>query len=109
MDLKNIGQFIEQAKKMQAQLKEKQQTLAKQTVTGDAGGGMVKIVKTGQYETVSVSLDPGFASEETAIQQDLIKAASNDADRKIKEMLQDSMSDLTSQLSLPDDLLKDKE
>lgn len=109
MDLKNIGQFIEQAKKMQGQLKEKQEALAKQTVTGDAGGGMVKIVKTCQYETMSVSLDPGFSSEEVAIQQDLIKAASNDADRKIKEMLQNSMSDLTSQLSLPEDFLKDKE
>lgn len=109
MDLKNIGQFMAQAKKMQEQLKEKQEALAKRTVIGRSGGGVVQIEQSCRYETRKVTLDPAFANEELAIQEDLIKAAMNDAARKIEETLQSSMSDITSQLSLPEDFLKDKD
>lgn len=109
MDLKNIGKFMEQAKKMQDQMKEKQEALAKQTVIGSSGGGIVTIEQTCRYQTLSVTLDPAFSSEERAIQQDLIKAAMNDAARKIEETLQGSMSELASQFSLPENFLKGQE
>ena len=104
IDLKNIGQFMEQAKKIQEQLKEKQSALAKQTVVGNAGGGLVAIKLTCQYDALEVTLDKAFANEGQVVQQDLIKAAINDGVRKIHEILQHSMSDLTSQLQVPDQL-----
>ncbi len=109
IDLKNIGQFMAQAKKMQEQLKENQEALAKKTVIGTSGGGMVTIEATCRYQFIKVTLDPAFSNEEIPIQEDLIKAALNDATRKIEALLQSSMSDITSQLALPDDFLKDRE
>lgn len=109
MDFKNIGKFMEQAKKMQDQMKEKQEALAKQTVIGSSGGGIVTIEQTCRYQTLNVTLDPAFSSEERAIQQDLIKAAMNDAARKVEEAIQSNMSELTSQFSLPEKFLKDEE
>lgn len=107
MDFKNIGKLMQQAKKMQEQLKEKQAALAKQTVTGTAGGGVVSIVQTCRYQVLEVKLDPSFSGEDITIQQDLIKAAMNDATRKIEEALQSNMSEITSQLDVPKDLLPD--
>jgi nucleoid-associated protein EbfC len=104
IDLKNIGKFMEQAKKIQEQLKEKQSMLAKQTVIGNAGGGLITIKLTCQYDALEVILDPAFTNEDRIVQQDLIKAALNDGMRKIQEVLQNSMSDLTSQLPTPDQL-----
>lgn len=101
IDLKDIGQFMEQAKKIQEQLKEKQDALSKQTVVGQAGGGLIKIKLTCQYQTLEVNLDDAFLKEEKFIQEDLIKAAINDSARKVEEILKSNMSDLASLLPLP--------
>lgn len=103
IDLKNIGQFMEQAKKIQEQLKEKQSLLAKQVVTGQAGGGLIKITLSCRYDNPEVTLDPTFHNEELAVQRDLIKAALNDVLTKAQEALQSSMSDLASQLPIPNE------
>jgi DNA-binding YbaB/EbfC family protein len=97
-DFKNFGKIMDQAKKLQAQLKEKQDLLGKEIVVGQAGGNIVSIESTCRYQVLRVTLDPAFSNEDTATQQELIKIAFNDTTRKIEEKIQGSMSDLAAQL-----------
>lgn len=109
-DFKNIGKLMDQAKKLQEQLKERQAALAKQTVVGKAGGGSISIEATCQYQALHIHLEPSFHQEDLVVQQDLIKAAFNDTTRRIEEVISGTMSDLASQMPSQDmNQLEDKE
>jgi DNA-binding YbaB/EbfC family protein len=45
-----LGGMLKQAQKMQEELKKSQERLAQQEVTGESGGGMVKVTMTGRHE-----------------------------------------------------------
>ena len=44
-----IGQLMKQAQQMQANMKKAQEEMASMTVTGESGGGMVKVTMTCQH------------------------------------------------------------
>ncbi len=99
MDLSSI---MEQATKMQAKMKEIQDYLAQKTITGSAGGGMVTVTVNGNNEVLGIEIeDPLINSDEKAMLQDLIVAATNDALRKSKELAQQEMKKLTGGLNIP--------
>jgi nucleoid-associated protein EbfC len=99
MDLSNI---MQQAKVMQEKMAKIQQDLAKKTITGSAGGGMVLITVNGQGEVLSVLLEKAVINaEEGQMLQDLIVAATNDALRKAKELSKQELAQLTGGLNLP--------
>ena len=60
----NMGQMMKAAQKMQKQMMEKQEALKDKYVEGDAGGGMVKAVVSGQKELIKVTIDRDFILEE---------------------------------------------
>lgn len=96
----NIAQLMQQAQKMQENLKQAQQELAKLEVTGQAGGGLVEVVMTGRHEVRRVRIDDSVADDREMI-EDLTAAAINDAVNRIQEATQDKMSGLTGGLPLP--------
>ena len=99
MDLNSI---MQQAKVMQEKMAKIQQDLAKKTITGSAGGGMVLITVNGQGEVLSVVLEKAIINaEEGQMLQDLIVAATNDALRKAKELSKQELAQLTGGLNLP--------
>lgn len=73
-------------------------------VTGQAGGGMIKVVATGGQQIVSVSIDPG-AMDDREMLEDLIHAATNDALRQAKEVVAAKMKDATGGMPLPPGLM----
>jgi DNA-binding YbaB/EbfC family protein len=109
VDLQNISQFMEQAKKIQEQLKQKQALLSEKRVVGKAGGGSIEVEINCEYVAEQVKLQDDFRKEELPVMQELIKAAFNDATRKVTETVRNTMTEITSQMSLPDELLKGKE
>ena len=96
-----LGNLMKQAQQMQEKLQEAQEELARMEVTGEAGGGMVKVVMNGQRDVRKVEIDPELMSDEREVLEDLIAAAVNDANRRVEEMTREKMAGLTSGLGLP--------
>jgi len=65
------------------------------TVEASAGGGMVTVKMNGQKQIVNVRIEPDvFASKDQEMLQDLIRAAVNEACRRVDEELSDQMKNL---------------
>jgi DNA-binding YbaB/EbfC family protein len=100
-----LGNLMKQAQQMQEQmqrqLEQAQQELASLEVTGEAGGGMVKVVMTGRHDVRRVQIDPALLGDDREMLEDLLAAAVNDAVRKVETTTQEKMSGLTSGFNLP--------
>ena len=59
----NIAQMMQQAQRMQENMKRAQEELAALEVTGTSGGGMVSITLTGKMETRKVRIDPSLLAD----------------------------------------------
>ena len=96
-----IGQLMKQAQQMQADLKKAQEEMASVTVTGEAGGGMVKLTMNCQQQVQSVEIDDSLIGDDKEMLEDLIVAAFNDAQRRVEATMQEKFSGMTSGLKLP--------
>ena len=95
----NIQNMMKQAQEMQARL---QQQMTEMRVEGNAGGGMVTVVVSGDKRLHAVTLDPEVVSkDDVEMLQDLVVVAVNDAHRKIDEELSRQMSGLMGGLKIP--------
>ena len=96
-----IGQLMKQAQQMQEKMQRAQEELQNIIVHGESGGGMVKISITCKNEIKKIDIDDSLFLEERDMFEDLLIAAFNDAIRKAEQKTQESMSGMTSGLSLP--------
>ena len=96
----NIAQMMQQAQKMQDNLKRVQDELAVLEVTGQSGGGMVAVTITGKMETRRVHIDPSVLGDAEML-EDLVTAAFNDAVNKVNEESARRMSAATAGMNLP--------
>lgn len=96
-----IGNLMKQAQKMQAEMQQAQERLAREEVIGESGGGLVKITINGKHETRRVEIDDSLLQDDKEMLEDLIAAAINDANQRINQKMQDSMSGLTAGMNLP--------
>ena len=100
--MKNLGNMLKEAQKLQTRMAEMQQQLAEAEMTGTAGGGMVNVTLNGKGEMRRIKIDPSLADpNETEILEDLVVAACNDAKAKIDAHLQEEMGKLTGGLPMP--------
>ncbi len=98
----NMGNIMNQAKKIQDRLASVQEEMALKTIEGSAGGGMVTVTANGRQEIVSLKIEPEVVNpEDIEMLQDLVQAAVNDALRKSQEMVQQEMSKITGGLKIP--------
>jgi len=85
----NIKQLMKQAQQMQEQM---QRQMASIRVEGTAGGGMVKAEMNGNKELLTITIDKEAVDpEDVDMLQDLVKAAVNEAARKVDEEMQGAM------------------
>ena len=96
-----LGNIMQQAQKMQEDLKKAQEELALMQVQGQSGGGLVTIVMTGKREARKVTIDNSLLGEDKDMLEDLVAAAINDAVNKVAKMKKEKMSDITSGIPLP--------
>ncbi len=100
--MKNLGQMMKQAQKLQEKMAEFQSQLAAIEVSGAAGGGMVQVTVTGKGEVRKVKIDPSLVDpNEVEVLEDLIVAACNDAKGKVEAHIAERMQELTGGLKLP--------
>ena len=98
----NIGNLMKQAQQLQEKMQRAQAEIAALEVTGEAGGGMAKVVMNGRHEVKRVSLDASIVSaEDKDMLEDLIAAAANDAVQKLERVSQERMSGLMGGMNLP--------
>jgi len=99
--MKDISQIMRQAQAMQAKINEAQKKLEAMEVEGAAGGGMVKVRLSGKTALLAVSIDPSLLKpEEAEIVEDLIKAAHDDARRKLEEAQNEEMKGMAGGLGI---------
>ncbi|MCH8930237.1 MAG: YbaB/EbfC family nucleoid-associated protein [Proteobacteria bacterium] len=96
-----LGQLMRQAQKMQENLKKAQDELGQLEVTGESGGGMVKVTMSCKHDVRRVDIDPGLLDDDKDMLEDLIAAAVNDACRKVEKTTQEKMSGLAGGMDLP--------
>jgi DNA-binding YbaB/EbfC family protein len=96
----NIAQMMQQAQRMQDNLKRVEQELAVLEVTGQAGGGMVSVTITGKMEVKRVHIDPSVLADAEML-EDLVTAAMNDAVGKANAESATRMSAATAGMPLP--------
>ena len=96
-----LGNIMKQAQKMQEDMQKAQADLANLEVTGEAGGGMVKVIMKGTHEINRVNIDSTLMGDDKEMLEDLIAAACNDAVHKVAKQNKDSMADMTAGLNLP--------
>ena len=96
----NIAGLMQQAQKMQQEMQKAQEELANMEVTGEAGGGLVKVTMTGRHAVKRVEIDPSLLDDKEML-EDIVTAAINDAVNRITSSTQDRMSDMTAGINLP--------
>jgi DNA-binding YbaB/EbfC family protein len=87
-----MGNLMKQAQQMQANMEKAQKELANMEVTGQAGGGMVKIIITGKHDVKRVSIEDALFEDDKEMLEDLIAAAVNDAVRQVEKTSQERMA-----------------
>lgn len=99
-----LGNLMKQAQRMQEELQKAQQRLAEEEVTGESGGGLVKVVMNGKHQVRRVEIDPSLLGDDKDMLEDLVAAAINDGVNRVAAKAQESMAGLaglTADLPLP--------
>ena len=99
--MNNFTDMLTKAKAMQEKMKEAQEQIKKIEVEGEAGGNLVKVVLTGNYDIKSISISEAAKKENQEIINDLIIAAYNNAKENLKKKSADELSKVTGGLNLP--------
>ena len=88
----NLGALLQQAQQMQQEMMEAQEKLKDERIEATAGGGMVKVVMTGDLEVKELTIDPDAVDpEDVEMLQDMVTAALNEALRSAEELQQKAM------------------
>jgi DNA-binding YbaB/EbfC family protein len=96
---KNI---IRQAQQMQAKLIKAQEELERATVEASSGGGVVKVVVSGQQKLHSIKISPEAVDpDDIEMLEDLIMAAVNEGMEKAKELAASQIGAITGGLNIP--------
>ncbi len=100
--MKNLGAMMKQVQEMQARMQDMQEKLSQKSVTGQSGGGLVKVTLNGKGSLTATEIDQSLLKvEEKEILEDLIVAAHADAKGRIEQMLAEEMKSITGGLPLP--------
>jgi len=96
-----IAGLMQQAQRMQEEMKRAQEEIANLEVTGQAGGGLVSVVMSGRHEVRRVNIDRKLFVDDAEMAEDLVAAAFNDAVNKISALSQEKLGGVTAGMNLP--------
>jgi DNA-binding YbaB/EbfC family protein len=98
----DLGALMRQAQQLQANVQKAQEELATMTVDASAGGGMVTATVNGQFELVKLVVDKAVVDpSDVGMLQDLIIAAINQANAKMRETSKEKMAGLMGGMNIP--------
>ena len=97
----NMNKMLQQVQKMQQDMVAAQEQLKNETVEASAGGGMVKVVVSGDLDVKSITIDAAAIDpEDPELLQDMVLAAVNEGLRSAQELAANKMGGLTGGLDL---------
>ena len=92
MEVNALQQMLSRLRQVQEDLQRQVNTVA---VEASAGGGMVTVKMNGQKQVLEVRIEPEvFNSKDQEMLQDLVRAAVNEASRRVDDELADQMKSL---------------
>jgi nucleoid-associated protein EbfC len=96
MEVKALQQILTQFRQMQEGLQKQVETVE---VESSAGGGMVTVKMNGQKQLTEIRIDPEvFAGKDQELLQDLVRAAVNEASRRVDEELTNQLKSISGGL-----------
>jgi len=95
--------MLSKAKEMQAKMKAAQDSIKNIEVEGEAGGSLVKVTLTGDYEIKAIIVSEEAKQETREVINDLIIAAYNNAKDKLKKKTSEELMKATGGINLPSD------
>lgn len=99
MDMQAI---MQQAKEMQNRMQQMQEQLGHMEITGEAGGGLVKVTMTCKRDLKKVDIAPELMiPEERETLEDLIVAAINMAGQNAEQMMASETQKMMQEFGLP--------
>jgi DNA-binding YbaB/EbfC family protein len=105
-NLGNLGEMMQKARQMQEKMAAMQEELARKTVTGAAGGGMVEATVNGKQELLKLTIDKQQVDvNDTEVLEAMIVSAVRAAQAKAAEMMKEEMQKTVGDLGLPPGLL----
>lgn len=94
--------IMKQVQEMQSKMAAAQEDLAGLEVTGQSGGGMVRVTMNGKFEMRALKIDPTLLNPaEAEMLEDLVIAATADAKQKAEAAAQEKMKEVTAGLPIP--------
>lgn len=93
---------MQMMRKMQRQMEKIQQELAETKIETTSGGGLIKVVITGEQDIESIAISPEAVDpDDTELLEDLVLAAVNDAVSQSRSLAAQKMSALTGGMKIP--------
>lgn len=99
--MKELTEALKKAQQVQEGAKKLQEELEAMEIPGEAQGGLVKVIMSGNQEPRRVEIAPEALNEEADVLADLVLAAMQDAYKKSTSTMRERMEELTGGLSLP--------
>ncbi len=79
-----------------------QREIAALSIEATSGGGMVRVVMSGEKHVTALTIDPEVVSrDDVEMLQDLVLAAVNEAAHKVDQAVQEKLGGLTGGLQIP--------
>ena len=98
----DMSQLMQQAQKMQREMKQIQDDLKKRTVVGEAGGGMVKVYANGSQEILKFEIEKEVIDpDDVGMLEDLLQVATKNALDKARDLSKEEMGRVTGGLNIP--------
>ncbi len=98
----NMNSMLKQAQKMQADMARIQEELKSDRVEASVGGGVIKVVMTGDLNLESVTIDPAAVDpDDVAMLEDMVVAAVNEGLRQAQALANSKMSAVAGGMNIP--------
>lgn len=96
MEVNALQQMLSRLRQVQEDLQRQVNSVA---VEASAGGGMVTVKMNGQKQVLEVRIEPEiFAGKDQEMLQDLVRAAVNEASRRVDDELANQMKSLAGNI-----------
>ncbi len=96
MEIGALQQMLTRLRQVQEDL---QQQVSQVAVEASAGGGMVAVKMNGQKQVLEVKIEPEvFADKDQELLQDLVRAAVNEASRRVDDEVANQMKNLAGSI-----------
>lgn len=99
--MKELAEAFKKAQQVQEGAKRLQEELEQMEIQGESGGGLVKVIVSGNQEPKRVEIAPEAIQQGAELLSDLVTVAMKDAYDKSTATMRERMENLTSGLELP--------